>query len=199
VKFKNHLELLESPANGGNMDETPIAKRFSKDVQTYIQNITPSKKLFSKYMYGMDKHVFVVFEDETPIFYILFTKNKNEMHIKNVENLSNIKKLSFNIYSAILNLKLFDKIYTGDTLSTKNIKAHKDYILSGFKMYISGTNELVTKDTFDGIIDISDYKTEFILSNSDMNENLVRTYCHGLLGESNIDLIVEPFLHGRLT
>jgi len=184
--------LNESPSNGGDMDETPLAQNFSKKILNIIKDIKPSKKLFNNFTYGLTNELFVVFKNFTPVFYIVYTKKDKDMRIKNVENISNVKGLSFKIYSAILNLKLFDKIYTGNTLSTKNIKVHKKYILNGFKMYISGTNELVTKYNFDSIIKKSDYKTEFILSNSDLNENLLRTYCHDIVIEKNIDLIIEP-------
>jgi len=187
----NFRKLFEAPENGLDMDTLPAAVKFSKQALEYIQNVTPYKNLFSDFMYGIYKNAFVVFKNSEIVLYIIHESNNNTMKIKNIENISNIKNLQFRVLSAILNLNLYNKIYTGSVLSTKNIKSHKKYIQTGFNLYISDTNKLVTKDNFDIIMKKSDKKTEFVLTNTKMNEILIQTYNTCLLGDYINNTITE--------
>lgn len=192
MTFREYLN--ESPYNIGNADETNAALEFSKQVKDYIKDVTPKNKLFSNYMYGEKENTIVIFHQNIPVFYILYKKEGRDMKIKNIENISNIKGLSFKIYNAILLHGLFDKIYTGDSLSAKNIEAHKKYITNNFNIYISDTNEPVTLQNFDNIIKKLDIKTEFYITNNKYNEMLLHKYNLEIIKSDNstiIDKIIE--------
>jgi hypothetical protein len=190
--------ILEAPINEGDMDELSIAKNFSKDALKYSSDIKPEYKLFGTYNYGMKPNMIMVFDNFKPVFYIVYRKQNKDMFISNVENISNTKNLSFKIYAALLHNGLFDKIYTGDNLSTKNIKAHKKYLESSkdFDLYISNgkTEELVTKETFEEIIKNSSNSTQFVLKNSSIFESFKRTYSTDIFCKDNLYLLVTDFI-----
>ena len=164
--------LQETPYNGGNLDVMKIAKEFSKNALKYISKLKPKHKLFGEYMYNMDKNVFVVFKEDIAVFYIFYKKEGKAMKITNVENISNIRDLSFKIYSAILHLKIFDEIFTGEVLSTKNINAHKKYLSKNLNLYVNDEIIKSTKD-FDKYFDT---KHQFSLKDSGLIESILDAY-----------------------
>lgn len=94
--------------------------KFSNKIQELIKddkNIKPSKKLFKNYKYSIKDNIFVVFNNID-----------GSMFIQNIENISNERNLSFNVYSALLNKRIFKSIFTGDALTKLNIKSHLKYI-----------------------------------------------------------------------
>ena len=197
MKFKKYLELNESPLYNPKMDSSTGKTNFSKQAQIYIGDVLPEKPLFKNYRYGIKPNAFVVFSDDTPIFYIIYESTRDSMLINNIENISDVKELQFKILSAILNLKLFKFIYTGDILSINNINSHKKYIDKNFNLYISDTKELVTKHNFDDIIKTNDINTQFILSNTPVNEIYMKMYDTSKVGlerTTTIDEIVDPII-----
>lgn len=183
ISFKEFL-LIESPLN---LYDIYNLSGFSNASKQHIDNIlisnTTKHKFNKDYQYTLDNNYFSLYKDNALIFYIYFDLcGKDCMHIKMMDKKTDIKGISILVYHFILNTLKFKEIETGNKLSDKNIKAHKNMIgkILPYNMYIrsNGKDALINNTTdLDIQIKKNDTNSTFVIKESEyLLEYLLNLY-----------------------
>ena len=171
--------------------EAVIAKQvFSAGIEDGLSG----KKLFGKYLYFINDNFFFVYSGDTIDLYITFEKKNKTMKIKTIQKFCSEKNFSLKVYRAILELKEFTEIETGDSLSTANIKAHEK-MLQVFNIFVrkNGSDIKITDaKEFKDIIKNSSENEVFVLKESNVFRKLGEMY--GATFEENL----SEFLDGEI-
>ncbi len=171
MKFREWLKALnERPENLYDMNGLQSKEEYKDKVIDNFSKISvaeklKAKKLFSSFKYIIKDNTFYIFRELNELdLFIVFTTHNKIFNVKVIRNLSNERNLSFKVYRAILDLKDFNEITTGDALTLNNISAHKK-ALNTFKIYIR---------TKEGDIRIEDeYDINYYMKRDNPNELFV--------------------------